>query len=158
PFPEQWREVLLELCNAGRPADAEPYRTVPTRRMEQVLQTFAPDYLVLPRPRDRHDGPGHWLLVPEGVERLPDQVFRALYNAWLSDLRPDMARDPHYRELLAKARAMLDDAPPRWEQAELELLRCPVTEGGTAAPLTHQYPLTTDWFARKILALGPYDY
>lgn len=155
PFPEQWREVLLELCNAGRPTDAEPYRTVPTRRMEQVLQTFAPDYLVLPRPRD---GRGHWLLVPEGVERLPDQVFRALYNAWLSDLRPDMAKDPHYRELLAKARAMLDDAPPRWEPVELELLRCPVTEGGTAAPLAHQYPLTTDWFARKILALEPYDY
>src|SRR4051794_645152 len=84
-FPEQWRDVLLELCNHRRPEGAEPYRTVPTHRMEQVLQTLAPEYLVLPRPAPRQDEPGHWLLLPEGVSPLPEPTFRALRDAWLSD-------------------------------------------------------------------------
>ena len=52
-FPEEWREAILALCNLGRPNGAEPYRTVPTYRFEQVIQAFAPDLLVLPRPSER---------------------------------------------------------------------------------------------------------
>ncbi|GAA1898120.1 pPIWI_RE module domain-containing protein [Actinomadura bangladeshensis] len=158
PFPEQWRDVMLDLCNTGRSEDLEPYRTVPTHRMDQVLQTLAPDHLVLGRPFSGQGGAGHWILVPEGTAALPEPAFRALRDAWLSDLRPDMAGSLEYRELLSRARSLLDEAPPSWRPVELELLRCPVTEGGTAAPLDHQYPLTTDWIARRVLALEPYDF
>ncbi|GAA1701996.1 pPIWI_RE module domain-containing protein [Nonomuraea bangladeshensis] len=149
-FPETWREAILALCNLGRPEGAEPYRTVPTHRFEQVIQTFAPDLLVLPRPSE------HWLYVPEEVaDPLPGPVFRALLDRWLGDLRPEA----EHRAFLKDVRAELAASPPVWEPVEAELLRCPTTPvGGTAAPLAHQFPLSTDWLARRVLALGPYEH
>ncbi|MFI7114614.1 pPIWI_RE module domain-containing protein [Nonomuraea sp. NPDC050227] len=149
-FPENWRDAILALCNLGRPEGAELYHTVPTHRFEQVLQAFAPDLLVLPRPSE------HWLYVPEEVMTpLPDPVFRALLDRWLGDLRPE----PGHRAFLKDVRAELAASPPRWERVEAELLRCPTTPAGsTAAPLAHQFPLSTDWLARRVLALGPYEH
>ncbi len=154
PFPEQWRDALLDLCNTGRSEDAEPYRTVPTHRMEQVLQAVAPDHLALPRPATSQDEPAYWLYVPDDAPLLPDPAFRALRNAWLADLRPE----PEHRAVLNRTRAMLDESPPLWRSVEVELLRCPATGGGTAAPRPYQYALTTDWLARRLLALDPYDF
>ncbi|PZT69623.1 hypothetical protein DN402_24635 [Streptomyces sp. SW4] len=54
PFPEEWTGALLALCNAGRD---KPLETVPTFRMDQVVQALAPDILVRPRP-NRHRGEG----------------------------------------------------------------------------------------------------
>ncbi|WP_075738454.1 pPIWI_RE module domain-containing protein [Streptomyces acidiscabies] len=154
PFPEQWRDAILALCNAGLAEGAEPWRTVPTRRLEQVLQAFAPDVLVMPRPfHDRGDEPARWLYVAEDVpDPLPPQVLTPLLNRWLGDLRPE----PEHRELLRSVRTQLAAHPPEWETVERELLKAGVTEGGTAAPEAHQFTLTTDWLARRILARGPY--
>lgn len=160
PFPEEWRDAILQLCDAGRAPDAQPYRTVPTHRFEQVLQAFAPDVRVLPRPfQQRGEEPAHWLYVPEGVpDPLPPPVFRTLVDRWLGDLRPELRDDSDYRALLKDVRSRLAASPPNWEPVEAELLRCPVTRGGTAEPLAHQFPLTTDWLATRILALGPYEH
>ncbi|RBQ20054.1 DUF3893 domain-containing protein [Spongiactinospora rosea] len=149
-FPENWRDAILALCNLGRPEETEPYRTVPTYRFEQVIQAFAPDLLALPRPSE------HWLYVPaEVVDPLPAPVFRALLDRWLGDLRPE----PEHRAFLKGVRAELSASPPIWEPVEAELLQCPTTLiGGTAAPLAHQFPLSTDWLARRVLALGPYEH
>ncbi|WP_214105068.1 pPIWI_RE module domain-containing protein [Acrocarpospora catenulata] len=149
-FPEAWREAILALCNLGRPDGAEPYRTVPTYRFEQVIQAFAPDLLVLPRPSE------HWLYVPEEVaDPLPGPVLRSLVDRWLGDLRPE----PEHRAFLKDVRAELSTSPPVWERVEAELLRCPTTlGGGTAAPFEHQFPLSPDWLARRVLALGPYEH
>ncbi|PWG12314.1 DUF3893 domain-containing protein [Streptomyces sp. V2] len=154
PFPEQWRDAVLALCDAGLAEGAEPWRTVPTRRLEQVLQAFAPDVLVMPRPfHDRGDEPARWLYVAEDVpDPLPPQVLTPLINRWLGDLRPE----PEHRQLLRNVRSQLAADPPEWETVERELLKAGVTEGGTAAPEAHQFTLTTDWLARRILALGPY--
>ncbi|MFG1696027.1 pPIWI_RE module domain-containing protein [Nonomuraea sp. NPDC049309] len=148
-FPETWREAILTLCNLDSPQGAER-RTVPTHRFEQVIQAFAPDLLVLPRPSE------YWLYVPEGVaDPLPAPVFHTLVDRWLADLRPE----PEHRAFLKDVRAELAASPPVWEQVETELLRCPATpRGGTAAPLPHQFSLTTDWLARRVLALGPYEH
>ncbi|WP_084965475.1 pPIWI_RE module domain-containing protein [Thermoactinospora rubra] len=156
PFPEDWRDAVLDLCNADRPADAERYRTVPTHRFEQVLQAFAPDILVMPRPFHRaDDGRAYWLYVSADVpDPLPQAVFGALVNRWLGDLRPE----PEYRALLHEVRAQIAANPPAWEPVEAELISCPPTSGGTAAPLPHQFTLSTDWLARRILALGPYKH
>ena len=48
-FPEHWHRSVLALCNRG-PPEAEPYRTVPTYRMDGVLQSLAPDLIVRGRP------------------------------------------------------------------------------------------------------------
>ncbi|WP_316529466.1 pPIWI_RE module domain-containing protein [Kitasatospora brasiliensis] len=158
-FPEEWRDAILDLCNAGRSADAEPWRTVPTRRLEQVLQAYAPDILVMPRPfydRDRTVSPAaRWLYgVEDGPDPLPASVLTTLLDRWLGELRPE----PEHRALLRDVRAELRAHPPTWEPATRELLSTEVTPGGTAAPEAHQYTLTTDWLARRILALGPYPY
>ncbi|MBN6052850.1 DUF3962 domain-containing protein, partial [Nonomuraea sp. RK-328] len=149
-FPENWRDAILALCNLGRPEGAEPYRTVPTYRFEQVIQAFAPDLLVLPRPSER------WLYVPEEVaDPLPGPVLRALLDRWLGDLRPER----EHRTALKDVRAELSASPPTWEPVEVELLRCPTTPGGgTASPVAQQFTLSTDWLARRVLALGPYEH
>ncbi|GAA2109586.1 pPIWI_RE module domain-containing protein [Streptomyces synnematoformans] len=156
PFPEEWHAPLLELCNTGRHESAEPYRTVPTWRMDQVLQALAPDILVRPRTHPRPaGGQDFWLCVPaELPDPLPAPAFRSLLNVWLRDLRPE----PEHAAVRRRAEAALAENVPRWETRDLELVRCPATDGGTAAPQAHQYQLTSDWLARRVLALGPYDY
>ncbi|MET9465510.1 DUF3962 domain-containing protein [Streptomyces sp. NPDC006544] len=153
-FPEAWRGPLLALCNAGR---EKQWETVPTFRMDQVLQTLAPDLLVRPRPSGhRGEGPDFWLYAPEGVpDPLPPGALQGLLGAWLRDLRPE----PEYRDLMKDTRALLHEQPPQWQDdVEVELLRCPVTDGDTAAPDSRQFQLTTDWLARRILDLEPYDF
>ena len=50
PFPEHWHAGLLELHNHGRDEEKQQL-TLPTRRLDGVLQTLAPDVIVRPRPR-----------------------------------------------------------------------------------------------------------
>ena len=106
PFPEQWRDALLDLCNTGRSEDAEPYRTVPTHRMEQVLQAVAPDHLALPRPATSQDEPAYWLYVPDDAPLLPDPAFRALLpgRAGGETPRPSLRQLPAALRTLAAIR------------------------------------------------------
>lgn len=158
PFPEQWRDAVLTLCNAPRvAAGKEPWKTAPTWRLEQVLQAFAPDVLALPRPfHDRNpDAPAHWLCAPADLpDPLPGPVLDTVLKHWLRDLRPE----PEYRGLLQETIAELAAHPPRWETVHHELMPRDTTPGGTARPSAHQYSLSPDWLARRILALGPYPY
>lgn len=157
-FPETWQPAILDLCNASRSADAERWQRAPTMRMELAVQALAPDLLALPRASTEGGPPGFWLCAPEEAEPLPETAFARLRNAWLKDLRPELSNDSEYRALLKDVRETMDGDPPKWETAEFELLRCPQTGGSTAAPLTHQYALTTDWLARRILTLPPYEF
>jgi|GEM_PF-1954273 len=154
-FPERWHHSVLALCNRGRPPEAEPYRTVPTYRMDGVLQCLAPDLIVRGRPREAQQQDGDfWLYVPASAPSpLPGDTFDRLVGAWLRDLRPD---PDDYQDILSTL-SELRTAPPRWEDITLDLLGCPTTDGGTAAPLGYQYQLASDATARQILTLGPYD-
>jgi hypothetical protein len=154
-FPEHWHHSVLALCNRGRPPEAEPYRTVPTYRLDGVLQSLAPDLIVRARPREAQQQPGDfWLYVPAAAPSpLPGDTFDRLVGAWLRDLRPD---PDDYQNILATL-SHLRAAPPRWEDITLDLLTCPNTDGDTAAPLGYQYQLAPDAIARKILTLDPYD-
>lgn len=156
-FPEQWRDCVLELCNAGRDEDAEPWRTAPTRALEQAIQAYAPDVLVMPRPFGaRTEGdPARWLYADADIpDPLPTEVLATLIAHWLRDLRPE----PEHRGLLRQTRAELTAHTPQWEAVERELVACDRTAGGTAAPGGHQFTLTPDWLARRILDLGPYPF
>ncbi|MFD7052709.1 pPIWI_RE module domain-containing protein [Streptomyces mirabilis] len=156
-FPEQWRDCVLELCNAGRDEDAEPWRTAPTRALEQAIQAYAPDVLVMPRPFGaRTEGdPARWLYADADIpDPLPPEVLATLIAHWLRDLRPE----PEHRGLLRQTRAELAAHTPQWEAVERELVACDRTDGGTAAPGGHQFTLTPDWLARRILDLGPYPF
>ncbi|MGW4051437.1 pPIWI_RE module domain-containing protein [Streptomyces sp. NPDC004779] len=161
PFPEEWRDAVLSLCNAGRdPADTT-WRMAPTYRLEQVLQAYAPDVLVMPRPfHQRADGePARWLYASEDVpDPLPPQVLTTLVDRWLGELRPDLALDPEYRALLKDVRAELRAHPPQWEHVTRELLPRKQTPGGTASVESDQFTLTPDWLARRVLDLEPYPY
>ncbi|WP_338932296.1 DUF3962 domain-containing protein [Streptomyces netropsis] len=152
PFPEHWHGPLLALCNEDR---RKPLETIPTFRMDQVVQALAPDVLVRPRPR-RGENADFWLYAPADIpDPLPPVALQGLIGAWLKDLRPE----PEHRKLLTETRAALLEDPPVWQESvKVELLRCPATGGGTAAPGPRQFQLTTDWLARRILELEPYDF
>ncbi|MEV0419152.1 pPIWI_RE module domain-containing protein [Streptosporangium canum] len=155
PFPEHWRDSLLALCNTGRNGDAEPYRTVPTYRMDGVLQSLAPDLVVRGRGSEKHkDGEDFWLYAPADLPHpLPGGTFERLLTAWVRNLRPEPAHRRQVAETLTELRA----EPPRWEVVEVDLLGCGTSDGGTAVPLGRQFQLATDHLARRILALDPYD-
>lgn len=155
PFPERMRDNLLTLCNAARQEGQEPYRTVPTYRMDGVLQSLAPDLVVRGRGGDSSDNTeDFWLYAPtDQPHPLPGDTFPRLCTAWLQDLRPE----PEHRSLLAQTRAELQANPPTWQDVSVDLLGCPVTAGGTAAPAARQFQLATDYLARRIMSLDPYD-
>lgn len=155
PFPEQWRDSLLALCDAGRDAEAEPYRTVPTYRMDGVLQSLAPDLVVRGRGSEKHgDEKDFWLYAPADIPHpLPDAAFERLLTAWVRNLRPE----PEHRGRVVETLAELRADPPRWREVEVDLLGCDTTDGGTALPLGRQFQLATDHLARRVLSLEPYD-
>lgn len=154
-FPEHWRDSLLALCNVGRDGDAEPYRVVPTYRMDGVLQSLAPDLVVRGRSSARNgDAKDFWLYAAaDRPHPLPGAAFERLVTAWVRNLRPRSASPRQVTEVLTELRA----DPPRWQDVEVDLLGCGSTEGGTAMPVGRQFQLATDHLARRVLALDPYD-
>ncbi|MFJ7259059.1 pPIWI_RE module domain-containing protein [Streptomyces globosus] len=165
PFPEHWQQSLLELVNHGR-SEEDRHKTVPTRRLDAVLQTLAPDVIVRPRPRPPVGGgpapaEDYWMYVPADVPPpLPDQTLGRLLDAWLRTLGPKGAvTDPAFRSLLLTCSDQLKGDLPSWVPVgAVDLLGAQVTEGGTAAPEARQFQLATDALARRILTLPPYPF
>lgn len=156
PFPEEWRAGLLELSTLHRAQDAAPHLSVPTYRLDGVLQTLAPELIVRPRPaQGTPGGADYWLYAPmDSPDPLPGPAFSGLLSVWAHSLRPE----PQYADRLRHVRDELLARPPAWQQVEADLLSCPHTDPGkTAVPEDRQYHLATDWLARRIAALEPYD-
>ncbi|WP_282699391.1 DUF3962 domain-containing protein [Streptomyces sp. CC219B] len=168
-FPEHWHAELLELHNYGRDEEKRQL-TLPTRRLDGVLQTLAPDVIVRPRPRipvepgpeqSRRIAEDYWMYVPAlATDPLPDRSLRQLLDAWLRTLGPKGAgQEPGFRSLLLASSAGLKRNLPEWQPVTgVELLTAPVTDGGTAAPDPRQFQLATDALARRILTLDPYPF
>lgn len=156
-FPEEWKGRILDLCNARLPEEAEPWRTVPTWRMDGVLQSLAPDLIVRGRGGTvPGQAPDAWLYAPMNVpDPMPDRVLSRLLTAWLRDLCPERE---HAGLLRDTVRELQENLPGWREDVEVDLLGCTPTEGGTAAPEARQFQLATDALARRILELPPYDY
>ncbi|MCS7484814.1 pPIWI_RE module domain-containing protein [Umezawaea endophytica] len=163
PFPEHARESLLELCNHGRDQDGGTlYRTVPTYRMDGVLQSLAPDLVVRGRPSTMLDpDKDFWLYAPaDAPHPLPERTMHQLLAAWLRDLSPKaVLGTPGHQKLLLETLSGLQAKPLAWQDIpEVDLLGCPLTEGGTAAPAARQYQLATDALARRVMTLDPYEF
>jgi hypothetical protein len=164
-FPEHWHEGLLKLHNHRREGD-ERHKTVPTRRLDGVLQTLAPDVIVRPRPRRPVcEGPlpaeDFWMYVPaDAPDPLPGSTLGQLLDAWLRTLGPKGAeQDPAFRRLLLGCSAELKRNLPTWQNVTgVDLLGTAPTDGGTAAPESRQFQLATDALARRILTLDPYPF
>ncbi|WP_326807184.1 DUF3962 domain-containing protein [Streptomyces sp. NBC_01775] len=165
PFPEQWHPGLLDLHNHER--DEEKHRpSLPTRRLDGVLQTLAPDVIVRPRPRTPVEpGPlaaeDFWMYVPGTVpDPLPGRSLGQLLDAWLRTLGPKgAAENPRFRSLLLERSADLKRNLPRWQPVTgVDLLNTPATGGGTAAPESRQFQLATDALARRVLALDTFPF
>ncbi|WP_326587489.1 pPIWI_RE module domain-containing protein [Streptomyces sp. NBC_01294] len=165
-FPEHWQQGLLELHNHGRPEEAR-HKVLPTRRLDGVLQTLAPDVLIRPRPRPSVGGEplpveDFWMYAPAEVpDPLPGSSLEKLLDAWLRTLGPKGAAedDPGFRSQLLRCSAKLKQHLPAWETISgVGLLDTPVTAGGTAAPEPRQFHLATDTLARRILTLDPFPF
>ncbi|MFJ7266393.1 pPIWI_RE module domain-containing protein [Streptomyces sp. NPDC099050] len=165
PFPEHWHAGLLELHNHGRDEEKQQL-TLPTRRLDGVLQTLAPDVIVRPRPRPpveqtAETTDGFWMYVPASVpDPLPSRSMQQLLSAWLRTLGPkDAAQDPPFRSLLLASSAALKRNLPEWQPITgVELLSATATPGGTAAPEPRQFQLATDALARRVLALDAFPF
>lgn len=165
PFPEHWHAGLLELHNHGR-GEEKWQPTLPTRRLDGVLQTLAPDVIVRPRPRiPVEPGPpaaeDFWMYVPASApDPLPGRSMQQLLDAWLRTLGPKgSAQDPRFRSLLLASSTELKQNLPEWQPVSgVELLTTPTTPGGTAAPEPRQFQLATDALARRILTLDPFPF
>ncbi|RKT56652.1 pPIWI_RE module domain-containing protein [Saccharothrix australiensis] len=159
PFPDLVHRSVLDLVNFGRSPEAEPYRTAPTRRLDEFLQGLLPELVVMRRRADQPSPDDRWLYQPDDLgQPLSDDLLIRLLGVWLSDLRPQSAQDDEYRRLLLDVRDRMEAELPRWEPSVLRLFDFPVTAGGTAAPRDRQFPLIADHFARRVQALPPYDY
>ncbi|MDO0933206.1 DUF3962 domain-containing protein [Streptomyces sp. DG2A-72] len=168
-FPEHWHAELLALHNHGRDEEKRQL-TLPTRRLDGVLQTLAPDVIVRPRPRTPVEAGAEqshridedfWMYVPaSATDPLPGPSMRQLLDAWLRTLGPRGAgQDPGFRSLLLATSAGLKRNLPEWQPVPgVELLTAPVTDGGTAAPDPRQFQLATDALARRVLSLDPYPF
>ncbi|QIY94511.2 DUF3962 domain-containing protein [Streptomyces sp. S1D4-11] len=164
-FPEQWHPGLLELHNHGRDEDKQ-HQTLPTRRLDGVLQTLAPDVIVRPRPKTPVEpGPqtaeDFWMYVPASApDPFPGRSTGQLLDAWLRTLGPkEAAQDPRFRSLLLARSADLKQNLPSWQPVTgVELLNTPTTRGGTAAPEPRQFQLATDALARRILTLDAFPF
>ncbi|WP_327393176.1 DUF3962 domain-containing protein [Streptomyces sp. NBC_01186] len=164
-FPEHWHKGLLELHNHGRD-EGGWHKSVPTRRLDGVLQTLAPDVLVRPRPRPPvGEGPmaaeDFWMYVSaDAPDPLPGDTLGRLLDAWLRTLGPKAApSDPAFRSRLLGCGAELKQCLPEWEAVPgVDLLGSPATLGGTAAPEPRQFQLAADAVARRILALDAYPF
>ncbi|MEU4083097.1 pPIWI_RE module domain-containing protein [Streptomyces aureus] len=164
-FPEHWHAGLLELHNYRR-ADDEWRKTIPTGRLDAVLQTLAPDVILRPRPRPPvGEGPmpaeDFWMYVPaDAPDPLPGSALGQLLDAWLRTLGPKgTEKDPAFRALLLGRSAELKQNLPVWEPVEgVDQLGTTPTDGGTAAPEPRQFQLATDALARRILMLDPYPF
>ncbi|WP_328671970.1 pPIWI_RE module domain-containing protein [Streptomyces sp. NBC_00328] len=173
PFPEHWHTGLLELHNRGRDEEKRQL-TLPTRRLDGVLQTLAPDVIIRPRPRtpvepgpqavvepDPQTGEDFWMYAPATApDPLPGRAMQQLLDAWLRTLGPkNAALDPRFRALLLASSADLKRNLPSWQSVTgVELLTTGTTPGGTAAPEPRQFQLATDALARRILTLDAYPF
>ncbi|MFF3892852.1 pPIWI_RE module domain-containing protein [Streptomyces sp. NPDC001812] len=165
PFPEQWHPGLLELHHHGRDEEKR-HRTLPTRRLDGVLQTLAPDVIVRPRPRTPVEPGPHttgdfWMYVPASVpDPLPGSSTGQLLDAWLRTLGPKgAAQGPGFRSLLLARSVDLKQNLPAWQPVTgVELLNTPTTRGGTAAPEPRQFQLATDALARRVLTLDAFPF
>lgn len=164
PFPEQWTHHVLTLANVGRDPE-RALRTAPTRRLDGVLQTLAPDLVVRPRPR-RTPGRGEppddlWLYAPARAPLpLPTDALHKLVSAWLLTLAARGAEaTPEFRAQLLRTDAALRADPPQWQPTgPVDLLGAGVTAGGTAEPAARQFQLATDALARRIARLEPFPF
>ncbi len=156
PAPEQWHASILDLCNLDRGPEREPLRTAPVAGFNGVLQSLAPDLVVRGRPRDPlQQAEDFWLYAPwDAPHPLPGDTLDRLTGSWLQDLRPG----PEHHRAVLDTHTALRARPPQWQDVTVDLLGCPTSDGGTAAPRDRQYQLATDALARRILALGPYEH
>ncbi|WP_432003288.1 pPIWI_RE module domain-containing protein [Streptomyces sioyaensis] len=154
--PEHWNDALLELTNHGLKPGATPWRTVPTWRLEGSLGTLCPELCLLPRP-EKGEPTGlegdFWFLTPYDIpDPLPPGALDGMLNLWAVTL----PRNPAPQKVPETLERLRSD-PPRWRDTEVDLLGCPTSGGETSLPWPFQYRLTTDWLARRIEELPPYD-
>jgi pPIWI_RE module N-terminal domain/RNaseH domain of pPIWI_RE/MID domain of pPIWI_RE len=146
-FPAHWRAILLDLYRHGR-GNPDKIRSVPIRRLRQLLHAVAPELIALSRDASPDDADP----VLFCARSFPPAVTRALVAAWAADLpRGDDAAGP-----VRDALIQLGAGDLQWIQVTMDLLEQSVTAGGTAEPAERLYALLPEFLARRIAGQEPY--
>lgn len=147
-LPAEWRAVLLDLFGHGR--NPERIRSVPVRRLRQLLHAVAPELIAL----SRDTSPGDPDPVLYCARPFPPAVLQALLTAWAADL----PRGEDGLRLAREALGRLPAADLQWTRTEVDLLEHSQTAGGTAAPADRLYELLPEFLARQIASQDPYTF
>ncbi|MEC3980453.1 pPIWI_RE module domain-containing protein [Amycolatopsis sp. H20-H5] len=150
-FPEFVAAQVLDLANLGRTGRAR-LQTPPTRQLDALLQALDLRLGVLPRPVAASAGARTWLYCPEDAgEPLPVPILLRLLEFWIEEIGSE------HPEEASRVGEALHAKTPVWQKKEISLTRCHTSDGGTAQPTSLQYLLMTQYFARQIQKLLPYD-
>ncbi|WP_246435150.1 pPIWI_RE module domain-containing protein [Streptosporangium saharense] len=139
-FPQLWGEELHGLYR--RRWSTAP--VLPVRSLSATARAIAPGLIAIARPPGGLAGPAMPLLHAQ--ERIPDDVVMALINAWAWSLAPAQEAD----QLVDQTFQRLEEAPPHWEVATMNLLEQRTTSGGTAEPARELYTLLPERLAARL--------
>jgi hypothetical protein len=148
-FPRHWRDVVLDLYRHGK-SNPERLKQIPIRRLNGVIEAFAPDLLSVAK-RATFDDTRPWLYT---TSPYPASIIKSLILSWLHDLQPK----PENFHLVRDAEQQLAPGSLEWDLVAVDMLEQQVSAGGTALPAPHLYDLLPDILADRIAALDPYEH
>jgi uncharacterized protein YbaA (DUF1428 family) len=146
-FPEPWRQPILDLYRFGR---SDNILQVPIRTLNEAIRAVAPDLVSVAKNAAVNDDQP-WLYTRSAYQ---PEVLKTLIASWLYTLQ----KSPDAFPLLRKAHAAMDLGNLDWTPAFIDMLRCDLTAGGTAAPDLRLYHLLPDVLAARIEKLPPYQH
>jgi hypothetical protein len=152
-FPSSWTRPLLALQRFDRP-DPSKYKSVPTRRLSQLMRALFPQVVSTGRDITADDA-SPWLYLHNADDGppalIPADHLMAAILAWVHTINPK----PGSENLRSDVVDRILSTPLTWAPATVDLLDSELTAGGTAQPFPASYHLLPDSIATDILRLAP---
>lgn len=152
-FPASWTKPLLALHRHDR-ADPSKYKSVPTRRLSQLMRALFPQVVSTGRDITADDA-SPWLYLHSGGDTpttpIPPELITAAVVSWVHTINPQADADGLRQDVIDRILA----TPLAWQPATVDLFQCDITTGGTAQPQPAAYHLLPDSLAADLLQLAP---
>lgn len=152
-FPPSWTKPLLALQRYGRP-DPSKYKSVPTRRLSQLMRALFPQVVSTGRDITAADASPWLYLHGEGdapAPLIPTDLITAALLSWVHTINPKPGTEDVRQDAIQRILA----TPLTWEPTTIDLFHLDLTPGGTAEPTPAAYHLLPDSIAADLLRLAP---
>jgi pPIWI_RE module N-terminal domain/RNaseH domain of pPIWI_RE/MID domain of pPIWI_RE len=154
-FPSSWTKPLLALHRHDR-FDPSRYKSVPTRRLSQLMRALFPQIVSTGRDITADDA-SPWLYLHAGgdapAKPVPPDLITAAIVSWVHTINPQADADGLRQDVIDR----ILTTPLTWQPATVDLFQHDVTAGGTAQPQPAAYHLLPDSIAANLLQLEPFE-